>query len=190
MDIYSNNYDYSNDMQSKKTGSGCLKLIVYVILFFMFGSIPLVCIGGGVVFYALINDAPSECTVSIEAEVEDNKVVTGYTNSRKHRRRSTTYRPIYVYEYKGKTYRAESSFSMGPAAFEKGDKVEIMINPDDPTQIFDPEMAEKMCKAPIMFIVIGVAGIAIELIGLIVISRKMKKIVKRNSDGIYYNNNY
>ncbi len=190
MDIYSNNYDYSGDMQSKKTGGGCLKLILFVIIFVMFGSIPLVCIGGGAVFYGMINNAPSECTVSVEAEVEDNKVVTRYTQSRKNRRRSTVYSPIYVYEYKGKTYRADSSFSISPAAFEKGDKVEIIINPDDPTQIYDPEMAEEMSKAPIMFIVIGVAGIAIELIVMIVIFRKLKKIGKRNSEGIYYNNNY
>lgn len=190
MNIYSNNYDYSDDMQSKKTSSGCLKLVIYVILFLMLASMPLMCIGGGAIFYVMMSDAPSECIISVEAEVEDNEVRTSYSQSRKHRRRSTTYRPIYVYEYKGKTYRAESSFSMGPAAFEKGDKVEILINPDDPTQIFDPEMAEKMCKAPKMFMVIGGAIIVVELIGLIVISRKMKKIVKRNSDGIYYNNNY
>ena len=190
MDIYSNNYDYSDDMQSKKTSSGCLKLVIYVILFLMLASMPLMCIGGGAIFYVMMSDAPSECIVSVEAEVEDNEVRTSYSQSRKHRRRSTTYSPIYVYEYNGKTYRAGSSFGISSVAFEKGDKVEILINPDDPTQIFDPEMAEKMCKAPKMFMVIGGAIIVVELIGLIVLSRKMKKIVKRNSDGIYYSNNF
>ena len=79
---------------------------------------------------------------------------------------------------------------MAPAAYKIGDKVEIVINPDDPTQIYDPEMAKEMSEAPIIFIVIGVAVIVVELIAIIVISRKLKKIGKRNSEGIYYNNNF
>ena len=100
------------------------------------------------------------------------------------------YSLIRVNEYNGKTYRAGSSFGIRPAAFEKGYKVEILINPDDPTQIFDPEMAEKMCKAPKMFMVIGGAIIVVELIAMITISRKLKKIGKRNSERLYYNNNF
>ena len=46
-------------------------------------------------------------------------------------------------------------------------------------QIYDPEMAEKMSKAPILFIVIGVAVIVVELIAIIAISRKLKKIIPR-----------
>lgn len=186
MDIYTNNYDYSGDMQPKKTGGGCLKVIIYIIIFLMFASVPLMCIGGGAVFYVMINNAPRECIVSVEAEVEENNIREDYDDSG----RSITYSPIYVYEYKGKTYHAGSSFSMAPAAYKIGDKVEIVINPDDPTQIYDPEMAEKMSKAPILFIVIGVAVIVVELIAIIAISRKLKKIGKRNSEGIYYNNNF
>lgn len=183
MDIYTNNYDYSGEMHPKKTGSGCLKFVLYSMIFLLFASVPLMCIGGGAVFYVMINNAPRECIVSVEAEVEDNEVHTNYSHSRKHRRHSTTYSPIYVYEYEGKTYHAGSSFSMGPAAFKKGDKVEIMINPDDPTQIFDPEMAKAMSKTPIIFIVIGGVVIVVELIAMIAISRKLKKIGKRNSEG-------
>ena len=190
MDIYTNNYDYSGEMQPKKTGGGCLKVIVYVIIFLLFASVPLMCIGGGAVFYMMINNAPRECIVSVEAEVEDNEVHTNHSHSRKRSRHSKSYSPIYVYEYEGKTYHAGSSFSMAPAAYKIGDKVEIMINPDDPTQIFDPEMAEKMSEGPIIFIAIGGAVMVVELIAAIVISRKMKKIGKRNSEGIYYNNNF
>lgn len=190
MDIYTNNYDYSGDMQPKKTGGGCLKVIIYIIIFLMFASVPLMFVGGGAVFYVMINNAPRECIVSVEAEVEDNEVHTSYSQSRKHSGSSKTYSPIYVYEYKGKTYHAGSSFSMAPAAYKIGDKVEIVINPDDPTQIYDPEMAKEMSEAPIIFIVIGVAVIVVELIAIIAISRKLKKIGKRNSEGIYYNNNF
>ncbi|MBR5513105.1 MAG: DUF3592 domain-containing protein [Ruminococcus sp.] len=190
MDIYTNNYDYSGEMQPEKTGGGCLNVIIYIIIFLLFASVPLISIGGGAVFYVIINNAPRECIVSVEAEVEDNKVHTRYSHSRKHSGSSRTYRPIYVYEYEGNTYHAGSSFSMSPAVYKIGDKVEILINPDDPTQIYDPEMAEKMSKAPILFIVIGGAVIVVELIAAIVISRKMKKIVKSNSEVIYYNNNF
>lgn len=186
MDIYTNNYDYSGEMQPKKTGGGCLKVIVYVIIFLLFASVPLMCIGGGAVFYMMINNAPRECIVSVEAEVEENNIREDYDDSG----RSITYSPVYVYEYEGKTYHAGSSFSMAPAAYKIGDKVEIMINPDDPTQIFDPEMAEKMSEGPIIFIAIGGAVIVVELIAMIAISRKMKKIGKSNSEGIYYNNNF
>ena len=186
MDIYTNNYDYSGEMQPKKTGGGCFKYILFLMIFLLFASVPLMCIGGGAVFYMMINNAPRECIVSVEAEVEDNEVHTRYSHSRKHSGSSKSYSPIYVYEYEGNTYHSGSSFSMSPAAYKIGDKVEIMINPDDPTQIFDPEMAEKMSKAPILFIVIGVAVIVVELIAMIAISRKMKKIVKSNSEGIYY----
>ena len=186
MDIYTNNYDYSGEMQPKKTGGGCLKYILFLMIFLLFASMPLMCIGGGAVFYMIVNNAPSECIVSVEAEVEENNIREDYDDSG----RSITYSPIYVYEYEGKTYHAGSSFSMAPAAYKIGDKVEIMINPDDPTQIFDPEMAEKISKAPIMFIAIGGAIMVVELIAAIVISRKMKKIGKSNSEGIYYNNNF
>lgn len=190
MDIYTNNYDYSGEMQPKKTGGGCFKYILFLMIFLLFASVPLMCIGGGAVFYMIINNAPSECIVSVEAEVEDNEVHTRYSHSRKHSGSSRSYSPIYVYEYEGKTYHAKSSFSMSPAAYKIGNKVEIMINPDDPTQIYDPEMAEKMSKAPIMFIAIGGAVIVVELIAMIAISIKMKKIGKRNSEGLYYNNNF
>jgi hypothetical protein len=46
-------------------------------------------------------------------------------------------------------------------------------------------MAVKMSKAPIMFIAIGGAVVVVELIAMIAISRKLKKIGKRNSAGLY-----
>ena len=54
----------------------------------------------------------------------------------------------------------------------------------------NPEMAKEMSKAPILFIVIGGAVIVVELIAMITISRKLKKIGKRNSERLYYNNNF
>lgn len=56
---------------------------------------------------------------------------------------TTMYRPVFEYEYKGKTYTHESSGSSSSKGFEIGDPVDIFIDPDNPDDVLVNSFMEK-----------------------------------------------
>lgn len=79
------------------------------------------------------------CTESVTAEVIENiKVRSHYNNDNNHGTHSVTYRPVFEFEHNGQHYNIKSNTSSNPPVFEVGEKVELKINPNDPTDFYAP----------------------------------------------------
>lgn len=80
-----------------------------------------------------------KCTETVMAEVIDLLPVKSSSKSgRGHNRTSITYRPVFSYTYNGKDYRAESSTSSDPPAFQVGETVKLKIDPNNPKNFYAP----------------------------------------------------
>lgn len=179
---YYNNYDtFGDDIPKKTTNKGCGGCILLVILL-LFNIMPLCMIGVGTFFYVQVKKTADVCTYSVEAEIIENKVVNKSTRSGTNgtsRRTTTSYAPVYSFTYIDKEYKVKSSNSSDPAKYKVGDKAEILINPDDPNTIHDPNynLGSEIC---LMFICIGSGLILLEIVGLILIRKKLKPMNKNN----------
>lgn len=95
------------------------------------------------------------CTESVPAVVIDleKRVSRGS-------RKSVTYAPVFEYEYAGKTYQYVSPISSKPADYERGERVTMMIDPNDPNVAYVND------KTVTMFIVICLAfGVIFAAVG-------------------------
>lgn len=124
-----------------RTSSNPLKFLK--VFFIIFGLVFV--IAGGFAF-AQPKIKAQHCTESVPAEVTENithKSSTHSTGGRrsKHRSSNTTsisYQPVFEFEYNGQSYTVKSDHSSNPPAFDVGEKVELKINPDDPTDFYAP----------------------------------------------------
>lgn len=172
----------TNEKPMLKSGSGC---VIALLLVFVLGSltlVPLVFLGVGCFFSHEMKKVKDVCTISVTAVVEENVMVTNTrrsTRSHSHRT-SRSYAPVYKFEYNGKKYRVQSSSSSKPAKYDVGEKVEIMINSDDPTQIYEPDNTAGEKFAFIITIVGAVGSVIMVIIFISVVLglRKAKIIVK------------
>lgn len=171
----------ANEKPMLKSGSGC---IIAIILVFVLGSltlVPLVCLGVGYFFSSEMKKVKELCTVSVTAVVEENVLVTKTRRStRSHSRTSSTsrtYAPVYHFEYNGKKYRVQSSHSSKPAKYKIGEEVGIMINSDEPTQIYEPDNTAGE-KFAMFFMIGGGVGsvVMITIFVLVVLGLRKAKI--------------
>lgn len=166
-------YSYdSNSTQLKKTGCGCLFWVFGLILFFMIASLPIASLFGGFFYIKADNEQKAQCTVEIEAVVEENATVYIKKKSSKPKTR-ISYAPVYSYEYNGKPYSIKSNNSSKPPRYDVGEKVEIMINPDNPSQIYEPGVVNMIF--PIILTAGGAVGIIVIITAIIIIFKKIKK---------------
>ena len=142
-------------------------LIFFTIAFLSIGLITL-SIGGD----------DELCTESVTATVTENiksEHIERY-NNRKLKRTIYTYAPVYSYAYNGREYSVESSNSTKPAKYDVGDTAVIMVNPDNPAEIYEPEF-KKLEVTSIIYIIVGVciflACIA-DIICLIRVNKRLK----------------
>lgn len=112
----------------------------------------------------------AQCSERVSAVVVDNvqrETKTPKRHSKTARRHAQTtptitYAPIYEYEYNGQTYRVESSTSSNPPRHHKGEHIELMIDPDNPTRLYDKSGAATV----VYLIILGASGIFL-LIGIV-----------------------
>ncbi|MBE6861724.1 MAG: DUF3592 domain-containing protein [Ruminococcus sp.] len=185
MNYYNNNDTFGSDIPEKTTRKGCGCFILLVILL-LFNILPVCMIGVSSFFLAQENKTADECTYSVEAEIIENKVVKRTTRSGTHRssrRTTTSYAPVYSFTYMDKEYNVKSNNSSNPAKYKVGDMAEILINPDDPNTIYDPnyELGSEIC---LMFICIGSGLILLEIIAFIFIRKKAKAMNENYYSGI------
>ena len=142
-------------------------LIFYTIVFLSIGIITL-----------SIDGDDKLCTESVTATVTENiksEHIERY-NNRKLKRTIYTYAPVYSYAYNGREYSVESSNSTKPAKYDVGDTAVIMVNPDNPAEIYEPEF-KKLEVTSIIYIIVGVciflACIA-DIICLIRVNKRLK----------------
>lgn len=114
------------------------------------------------------------CTEPVQAVVVDYEQKTSTT--RKHHT-ITTYAPVFEYEFKGQTYRQKSNISSNPPRYQVGQRVEVMIDPDNPNTVHEESgAAEAMC-----FIVLGAAAVFLFL-GIFGVSLNAKRMKQNKTD--------
>lgn len=70
---------------------------------------------------------------------------------------STSYFPVWSYNYRGYDYEVESCVSSDN--YNVGDSSELMINPDDPNEFYDPKDSKALLITDLVLIGAGVVGI-------------------------------
>lgn len=109
------------------------------------------------------------CTEPVAAVVVDYETVV--SKSKEFR---STYAPVFEYEYRGQTYRHKSSISTNPPRFQIGQRVELMIDPNNPATAYDKSgAADAACVIVIaasgIFLFLGIFGVSLN-------SKRIKQI--------------
>lgn len=113
------------------------------------------------------------CTQPVTAVVVDNET----RRSKTMKNHSFTYAPVFEYEYRGQTYRHESSISTNPPRFQVGQRVELMIDPDNPATVYDKSgVADAAC-----FIVLAASAVFM-FIGFFGVSLNAKRLKQNKTD--------
>lgn len=174
----------TNEKPMLKSGSGCVTALLLVFVLGSLTLVPLVFLGVGCFFSHEMKKVKDVCTISVTAVVEENVTVTNTRRSTHSHTTSRSYAPVYKFEYNGKKYRVQSSSSSKPAKYEIGEEVGIMINSDDPTQIYEPDNTAGEKFAFIITIVGAVGSVIMVIIFISVVLglRKAKIIVKNPNE--------
>ncbi len=114
------------------------------------------------------------CTEQVSARVVKMIEHKSGGTSVKHNKTSTTYAPVFEYEYEGKQYTYTSTVASNPPEFTKGQLVMIRVDPNAPNNIYFEPSGSSVLMSVVLRIVGGAAavgGVAM-LIVSIVKSRK------------------
>ncbi|MBR6580822.1 MAG: DUF3592 domain-containing protein [Ruminococcus sp.] len=176
----------TNEKPMLKSGCGCITALLLVFILGSFTIVPMICAGIGAFYLSETKKDKEMCTISVTAVVEENATVIN-TRRSTHSHSSTSsrsYAPVYKFEYNGKKYLVQSSSSSKPAKYDVGDEVEIMINSDNPTQIYEPDNTAGEKFAFIITIVGAVGSVIMVIIFISVVLglRKAKIIVKNPNE--------
>lgn len=135
-------------------------------LFALFGLIVLV-VGIGLLAQRLSDK--KRCTEQVPAVVVDleRRVSRGS-------KKSVTYAPVFEYEYRGNTYQYVSPISSKRPDYERGERVTLMIDPNDPNAAYVSD------KTAMMFIIICL-GFGVIFVGFGGIGFKIKLSAKDKS---------
>lgn len=142
-------------------------------IFFIIFSVIFIAVGSIVMMYPKIKS--HKCTETVTAEVVDNlSDISHHSSGRKHYSNSSVvYRPVFAFTYEGKDYHIESHTASNPPAFDVGERVELKIDPDDPTNFYAP--SDKTTSIiGIIFIAMGSIFLIMGIIFVIVFSRAKK----------------
>lgn len=129
------------DKTGRKRQSSILAVICISLVFILMGSF---------VIFKQVHQSKI-CTEKVDAVIVENirkKMGTG------HRKR-TKYQAVYSYVYEGREYEVKSKNSSNPAVHSEGDRVTIYVDPDNPTEIYDPKDRSGMVIC-VVFIGIGI----------------------------------
>lgn len=140
--------------------AGYVAMVVMGTLFFLFGTFMLNAYGN-----------KSKCTEQVTAEVvkmtEHRSKSTG-----RHRGHSTTYAPVFKYEYDGKEYSYISTVATNPPEFSVGERVTIWVDPNSPNKIYYKPGGTSV----MLSVLFRIIGGALSIGGVVLlIKRKAKK---------------
>ena len=149
-------------------------LIASMMVFLIVGII-LVC--SGLWFKNYDKGVKERCTESVQA------VVDGYqssSSSHSDGTSSTSYFPVFSYTYDGRDYTKQSNYGSGETKYSKGDVVEIMVNPNNATEFFNPSDRSDIVYNVLMGI--GLTFILIVVVvsfGVYLINKRRKELEDR-----------
>ena len=136
----------------------CIILCIIGAVFLLFGTF----------FLSGYGDKDS-CTEQVTARVIRMEKRTSHSSG-KHHRTSTTYAPVFEYEYNGKKYTYTSPIANNPPQFDAGEQVTIWVNPDSPNKIYYEPSGGAVFLTIVFRIMGGIAligGIALLIFGIV-----------------------
>ena len=120
----------------------------------------------GIVISISDKNAKSTCTEEVTATVIENVKISTRTNGH----HSISYKPVLQYDYNGKTYTSEPSYSTNPPVFSEGDTTKIFINPSSPQKIYVPQMKAGTILS-IVFTSIGILALIAAVVVFIIMHK-------------------
>ncbi|MDE7229724.1 MAG: DUF3592 domain-containing protein [Oscillospiraceae bacterium] len=138
---------------------GCIVLIVFGAVFFLIGMSMLRAYGD-----------KGSCTEQVSARVVKMIEHKSGGTSIKHNKTSTTYAPVFEYEYEGKKYTYTSTVASNPPEFSTGQRVTIWVDPNAPNKIYY-EPGGTSVLLSIVFRIVGgaaaVGGVAMLIVSMV-----------------------
>lgn len=152
-------------------------------------TISVVFIAVGTIIFKVNKSQQDKCTEKVTAKVIDLLEQTSSHSHKGRRRISISYRPVFEYIYNDKKYVTESNVSSNPPEYEIGDTVNLMIDPDEPRKIYDPD-SKLLRLMGFIFGGVGILMLIIYIIIMIVMSRfNNNKENPENTEIDYYDEN-
>lgn len=153
------------------------KTFVYPILIAAFVLFTL-----GLISVLDFNNMKERCTESVTAIVTSNTESLYAKKGRYKKEKIYKYAPVYTYVYNGQVYSCESDNSTRPAKYDVGDKALIMVNPDNPVEIYEPDFTNVRVKA-VIFVIVG--GVGILACICVIVANIYNKKKQQNSTDVY-----
>jgi len=85
------------------------------------------------------NDLKTRATTPVTAKVIDLQLRQSIKKVNKHKRIKYTEYPILEYQYNGNDYKYERHIGYNVGVYKIGKTINLMINPDNPSEVYDPE---------------------------------------------------
>ena len=176
-----NLFDDVNSLQEKNNKTD-LSFVNIVCLLFKTFVYPILIASSVLFILGLISvldfkTMKERCTESVTSTVISNTKSLYAKKGRYKKEKIYKYAPVYTYVYNGQEYTVESEHSTRPAKYDVGDAAVIMVNPENPAEIYEPEFINIRVKA-VIFVVVGGIGI-ISALCVIVVNIYNKKIKKQ-----------
>lgn len=152
--------------KAKKREGNIYSMIVFLI-------IALVFYVTAVIIWVRDTHMKRVCTDEVTGTV--NSIYSRYetVSAGKHRTKQEVRYYIKVnYVYGGKRYLISPGFNVGKDSFKKGDKLTVMINPDDPDEVYIKEHGFHTGFEVIYFLI---AGLAFTIVSVWVRPRRKRK---------------
>lgn len=137
--------------------------ITVAVIGFIFAAV------GGIGLTVLFGEK-GRCTFETEGVVAE--LVKKVSTSNKGRER-ISYAPVYSYEFDGKIYNYQSKIGSSPPPFSVGQRVKIMVNPDNPSEIYVPESNIEWILAWV-FAGLGLLFIALSVVLIVLLRKKAR----------------
>ena len=117
----------------------------FIVLILFFAIFSAIMIGSGIIVKSIVKEMEGEINVdtskydkTVTATIIENEKGTMYMEDDSGGYESDTFSPIYQYEYNGQTYTSKGDVSNTTAHYSVGDKAEVIISSDNPSDMYDP----------------------------------------------------
>lgn len=183
MEIYNNNL--TSDNTNIKKSRGCILGGLFGIIIISMLTFSLIFLFVGISAIFADKGKEKRCTESVTAIVTKNVSYKETHKKKKSRVRHThyIYAPVYKYTYNEKEYITEGNNRTNPAKYNIDDTAVIMVNPDNPEDIYEPEFKETS-KNSIFFIIVGGVMLSGDLVILLIIIFLIKKYKNQQRNNI------
>jgi hypothetical protein len=166
------------ERQEKTSDGGFESIIIRTVLIFLIGSIILLIIG--IYMSASYAYNKKKCTDHVMGIVERIDISYDHTLDNDTNDTTTLYTPVFSYRYNGEYHVIDGGIASSSNIYNKGDEVDIYVDPDNPDRAFITSYDEYP-ETAILLIICGGLTIIAELIFILSIKVKMKKEDKHSN---------